>query len=287
MTDPNWLLATMAQSAAALVAIAGGFLVSRVVTLASERQGLERRARELEQQTQEQAERLRGAHRRRQAVSWEFFVNLAADKCARRYEQQGSVSPEWLADEHWVRGVPTRNEMLDLANRLIRTTQQASEHFESGGDIPGSLVDDWEVYRAVYNAQPSSSGWTGPFDSDIERVWKQERYDKLIESERDLQAGLSALEREGDLVRTETARVTKPHGLGRAAAAFGYLTVAGVVVPLAGLAWRPVPSDLLSRRVLVFLFVSGLAGLGWYLIWAIRQLAEPSNPQVRNEQTTR
>ena len=33
MTDPNWLLATMAQSAGQrLVAIAGGFLVSRVVT---------------------------------------------------------------------------------------------------------------------------------------------------------------------------------------------------------------------------------------------------------------
>ena len=276
----------MAQSAAALVAIAGGFLVSRVVTLASERQGLERRARELEQQTQEEAERLQEAQQRRQAVSWEVFVNLTADKCASRYEQQGSVSPEWLANEHWVRGVPTREEMLDLASRLIEKTQQASEYFERGGGIPGSLIEDWEVYQAVYSARSSPSSWTRPFDSDVERVWKQERYDKLIESERGLQAGLSALEREGDFVRTEAARVAKPHGLGRAAAAFAYLTVAGVVVPIAGLAWRPVPSDLLSRRVLVSLFVSGLAVLGWYLIWAVRRLAKPSKLQVRNEQTT-
>ena len=55
MTNPNRLLATMAQSAAALVAIVGGFkfLVNRVVTLASERQELERSARDRERRTQD------------------------------------------------------------------------------------------------------------------------------------------------------------------------------------------------------------------------------------------
>ena len=60
--NPNWLLATMAQSAAALVAIVGGFLVSRVVTLSSERQGLEQRGRELEQRMQGHQERLQENH---------------------------------------------------------------------------------------------------------------------------------------------------------------------------------------------------------------------------------
>ena len=122
-------------------------------------------------------------------------------------------------------------------------------------------------------------------DSVEERVSKQERYDKLIESERDRQAGLSALEREGDFVRTEAARVAKPQGLRLAAFAFAYLTVVGVVVPIVGLAWRPVPSSLLSRRVLVSLFASGLLALGWYLIWAIRQLSKPSKLQGGDEHT--
>ena len=69
MTEPSWLLSTMAQSAAAIVAIVGGLLVSRVVALASEGEGLERRARELEQQALEQAKRLEGARERRQAIS--------------------------------------------------------------------------------------------------------------------------------------------------------------------------------------------------------------------------
>jgi hypothetical protein len=37
VSDPNWLLSTTAQSGAALVAIVGGFLVSRLVTLRSDR----------------------------------------------------------------------------------------------------------------------------------------------------------------------------------------------------------------------------------------------------------
>jgi hypothetical protein len=35
--DPDWLLSSTVQSAAVLVAIVGGFLVSRLVTLSAER----------------------------------------------------------------------------------------------------------------------------------------------------------------------------------------------------------------------------------------------------------
>ena len=300
MTEPSWLLATMAQSAAAVVAIVGGFLVSRVVALSSERQGLERRVRELEQQIRDRARRLQKARSRRQAVSWEQFVSRAGEKCAERYEEQGSVSPEWLVDECWLQGVPTREEMLDLARRLIQTTQQASEFYERGGGrIDRSATDPqvYEIYRFVSNARAERSRAAkeqaareqplrdflldvpavdlmmgGPTESDEMFVWKQTRYDKLIEAEREQQDRLSLLGRERDFVRTEAARVARPQGLWLAAWSFAYLTVVGVVVPVVGLAWRPVPSDLLSRRVLVFLFVTGLFALGWYLIWAIRQL---------------
>jgi len=119
----------------------------------------------------------------------------------------------------------------------------------------------------------------GSYGTEAERVREHERYDQLLDAEHELQAGLSALEHARTLVQAELARAAKPKGLGRAAAAFAYLTAVGVVVPVVGLAWRPVPSDLLSRRLLIFLFVSGLAALGWYLIWAIRQLTNLSNAQ--------
>ena len=142
VTEPSWLLATMAQSAAALVAIVGGFLVSRVLTLSSERQGLERRARELEQQTSNQAKRLQEARRRRSDVSWDRYVDLMAAKCAARYENNGSVSPEGLVERFWLRGVPTREEMLGMAGLLVEQTKQAFEHFERGGSPPDVETTD-------------------------------------------------------------------------------------------------------------------------------------------------
>ena len=82
MTDPNWLLATMAQSAAAMVAVIGGFLVSRIITLSVERQSLDRRSRELKEKTAEMETALRGVRERRQAMSWDWFVALAVNPCA-------------------------------------------------------------------------------------------------------------------------------------------------------------------------------------------------------------
>ena len=287
MTDPNWLLATMAQSAAALVAIVGGFLVSRVVTLASEREGLEQRARDLERQRQDQAELLKGARQRRQATCWEQFVDLAADGCAKRYKKPESVSPGWLVDQYRVHGA-SREEMLDLASRLIEETRRAFEHFERGGEMPDRSVTDREVYKVyqAVNGARSPISRSRHFDSVEERLWKRERLDKLAENERELRADLAAVQREGELVRTELARVAKPPELWRAASAFAYLMAVGVVAPVVGLAWRPVPSSLLWRILLVFGFVSGVGVLGWYLIWAVRQLSEPSNRQsIRDKHT--
>jgi len=47
-TDPNWLLSTVVQSTAAFVAIIAGFIISRLLALAAERDGLEARIRDIE-----------------------------------------------------------------------------------------------------------------------------------------------------------------------------------------------------------------------------------------------
>lgn len=251
------------------MAIVGGFLVSRVVSLSAERQGLERRARDLEEQVEAQGDRLEEARQRRQDVSWEFFMIQAAESCASIYVGQGSLSPEQVADSYSVPGVPTREDMLELASRLIQTIEQAFEYFERGGGTSGVPVEDVNVYEVVYNIQCAPSVWIA---GDIGGERRAERYEKRIEDEREQQVRLSVLERERDFVRTEAARVAPPEGLWLEMAAFSYLTVVGVVFPVIGLASRPVPYDLIARRVYVYLFLSGLVSVGGYLTWAIRRL---------------
>lgn len=74
--DTNWLLSSAAQSAAALVAIIGGFLVSRLVTLSSERAGLTRRLHEVEDELRRREEALvdfdeRAAKRAAELAVWD------------------------------------------------------------------------------------------------------------------------------------------------------------------------------------------------------------------------
>ena len=135
MTDPNWLLATMAQSAAAMVAVIGGFLVSRVITLSAERRGLDRRVREIRETTQEKESVLREVRQNRQDTSWSWFLDLAAEESAKG---RGNVSDEKLAKENWLRGVPDFDEMLDMATQLNRKMRVACRRIEKLATPPSS-----------------------------------------------------------------------------------------------------------------------------------------------------
>ena len=178
----------------------------------------------------------------------------------------------------------TSEDRLAMAGDLIPLIQQATEHFGRGGDMPDFSAGDSD--RDIYEAVNRVRSGQPPPNVNLE-VFKVivARYENLLDDERELQAGLSALQLEGNFVRTEAARVTKPEGLRLAAGAFAYLTVVGVMVPIVGLAWRPVPSDTLWRIALVSLFATGLLALGGYLIWAIRQLSKPSKLQGRDHHT--
>lgn len=93
----------MAQSAAAMVAVIGGFLVSRIITLTVERQSLGRRSRELEATTGEVETALREARERRQALSWAWFIDVAVNLCA---QARGKMPVAELAAKYPFRDVP-------------------------------------------------------------------------------------------------------------------------------------------------------------------------------------
>ena len=254
----------MAQSAAAMVAVIGGFLVSRIITLSVERQSLDRRSRELEEKTAEVEAALCRARERRQAMSWDWFVDLAATACAQAW---GKMPDPKLAGIYAIRGV-SESEMLAMACKLNGKMRAVFEQVASAEnplelDIPRGHEG---IYQAAFivlevNWRPGSQGFSA-FD----------RYDRLIGEENRLATDLAVLERERNFFEQELDRVTPPKGLGLGVGVLGYLTAVGVIAPVVALAMRPVPSTAASRLVLVALFVSGLAILFAYLIYAVRQL---------------
>src|SRR5664280_3740674 len=77
--DGSVLLATLAQSTAAVVAIIGGFLVSRLVALSSEREGLRRQKASAEAHLLSVAADYEAAHAYRLGRSIDDFEDWALD----------------------------------------------------------------------------------------------------------------------------------------------------------------------------------------------------------------
>ena len=264
MTDPNWLLATMAQSAAAMVAVIGGFLVSRIITLSVERQNLDRRSRELEEMTAEVETALSEARERRQALSWAWFIDVAANPCA---QALGNMPDSELAAKYPIRDMP-ESEKLGMASRLNEKMRAVIEELASA-ETPSEQVEIPRGQESIYQAACGvlKVNWY----PGAQRFSEFDRHDRLFLEENRLATELAVLKREQNFYEREL-RVTPPKGLGSGVGVLGYLTAVGVIAPVIALAMRPVPSSPTSRLVLVALFVSGLVVLFAYLIYAARKL---------------
>ena len=110
--------------------------MSRVITLSSERQGLDRRLRELQVQTESRMDALEEARERRQTTTWDWFVKHALVDCA---EHHGNMPPEQLVERHGVRGAWDDDEMLMMASDLNGLMQTAFERLSALGCPPGRL----------------------------------------------------------------------------------------------------------------------------------------------------
>lgn len=292
--DPNWLLSTTAQSAAALVAIVGGFLVSRVVGLQSTREGLLRQRRELSNQRAQVAAELQEV----QTTRYQRDIEEFRDEClAVVVKRRGDVTPEELLSE-FVPRVSTREQLQGAAEALIDEVKKAWTEIaqvwpdsqlnapnlswlrSQGVEIPKSSE---AVYEAVaYQVEElRRKNLASPFASvassfpHITPQIEQHR-DLALESESQmLQSRIQALDAQLDLVHAELLRIGRPRGVGMGIGVLSYLAVGSVILPIVMLASRPVPDSLLARRLIVVLFASGLVALLGYLIRAIRSLGRP------------
>lgn len=295
IVDPNWLLSSTAQSAAAMVAIIGGFLVSRLVTLSAERNTILQRLEDLRSRRTIKTIEHEEVHDARFAVSKSWFVerhlrNLVDDR--------GGADPESLLDTITVGS--SRDEMRPVAEHLVATIHSAFEAIEAtyvGNSIPPATAselrqdglsiaaEDYEIFERVarsLNEQrtPRKSWETGlmapnfPLAS-VKPAVVYQRQDARVTRETDLRSELRFIDKEIDLTSERLAGFTKPKGIAGAVLALTYLALAGIVFPIVLMAVRPVPDNFVSRVVVVLAFASGLVVLLCYFIAHARSLRPP------------
>jgi hypothetical protein len=125
MTDPNWLLSTIAQSGAALVAIIGGFLISRVVSLAARRDAQAHLRHDLATRLDVARTHHEGLRSERLAVSEDWFI----DHCLDVLGHTGKLDADEVLEDFIPLG-SDETEMGPVANRLVSAVARATQDVE-------------------------------------------------------------------------------------------------------------------------------------------------------------
>lgn len=302
MTDPDGihaLLSTLAQSSAAIVAIVGGFLVSRLVQLSSERGGLRRRLADAEGELQHVEQLYAEAHDYRLANSQEEFFRWVIEDLVK---VEGEVDLGKFVENLIPRGSSPK-EMGPYLEELVKrvaTAREAIAQFVNDDEVAdleleelqkrGLVVPSTEVLiyvQVVYQLQQQlpiphvNLGFMGSMPDPMFSAalspslvgssfvaTDARRLDESIRDEQQFDSRRTILAAEVKRVASEIRSLGRPAGVVAAIVILGIYSLLGVVAPVVAMTLSPDALDPWEAWLLVGLFVSGLVVvliyIGWY-----------------------
>jgi hypothetical protein len=289
--DPNWLFSTEAQAAAALVAIIGGFLVSRLVALSVERQGLQRRIDQLRSDRDHLVKNQhvameRGLGNAKEGYLKEFIPICVVTRCK---PDPGAVpeAPERVSQERteeWqAEAIATVSEAFALVegamepNELNIDREQLISRNPQISDLPRGLVQ--AVIRQIRKERLKSVADRSARDVVAARVADVYSNSPVIGSlytdfgESDFTQAHTFDERgrvrsaEIEMVEGHLGQLASPAGVGLGILALGLFSLLGIALPLIIMALRPIPDAAWVRFGTVGAFLVGLAGVLAFIWW--------------------
>jgi hypothetical protein len=300
MTDPAPLLSTIAASSATMVAIVGGLLVARFVTIDSEQQGAQRLLDDAKNRLDTAKSREQEV---RERLKWRDISDFFDDKVIQ-------AIGEGLANIDTLREVGGYTSLTD--EELTETVQAIAAEFETARRVLDDLLPsiekeefpDWEEVRRSHKEQLPETNWEQVWEVTYQKLitppqppWNPyhirslnippssfvmptpPEYGVLRAQRRDaMQANLDRAERQVEDLESDVAHLTRareaivrPKGLGWGLVVLAYFTVSGVIFPI----WlMSRPAERLTAHlgeVALWVFLSGLiALLGYMTVLALR-----------------
>jgi hypothetical protein len=312
--DPSWLPSTVAQSTAALVAIVGGFMVSRFISIDSEMAGARRRLEEAQERydaTLERKARAEEALTRRTAR--EFLTDH--QRIDSLLSSDGTPTAEQLLDEEDCGlSVEQLRPHLEEAVAVVTELRPRFEEFPNQTEYPpwGTVrralkiaIDDWDLLRSELfdritakkeaiareekraeerNSNPFgiSMDLIGPVIprlpglAGMAAIRDRSAIDRLRDQRDEIDHDLAVATAEVGLARRAAVVIGRPRGLVLSLWVLSILTILGLVVPVIELANEPLQGDASVRWTILLCFLIGLTLLLGYL-WAYALLLRSRN----------
>ena len=302
MTDPNWLLSTTAQSTAALVAIVGGFLISRAIAFSSEKSSLSKQLYEIETLLAVAKRDLELATEEVFEGTFKWFTEHYLENVMAERGAGARPDDRWMA-----RGSTTKDDekMWSILNRYVREALIAVEgKFVGGSLLPISTAElrsegievPLEAENIYLNVAINvganrrvllpDSALLDVVPVEVPLIENQDiflqRHDQSIVKRDDLSSQVLSYSAQRRILEFDIQRLAQPQGLTSGLLVLGLFGFLGIIFPLTLMAFRPV-SDVWYLRLLVLLgFVAGFAGLLVYIYFSFRNLHERSGSRRRS-----
>jgi hypothetical protein len=302
--DLNWLLSTVAQSAAALVAIIAGFIASRLLALSAERSGLQSRLRDLNLQLEAKRNELQPIRQRLLDVDAEDFIEDLLDdivKSKARIELQDVIGKTNLrgftADDfrpYWDKAISVTTQAFALLEKRSLQGHTSAEGVEdalneANIDSESSETIFWRVAKYLDEERSrakletlnkmfsAGTPYPGAMMPEIEalrinpKILQVNEYNQWKRDAERLKWGIEALESSRIDLVSQIRNSPKPKGLKLALLTLTYFSFAGIVIPLILLATRPAQHPRVQAWGTIALFISGLVLFFVSLLNVIRQ----------------
>lgn len=291
MNNPDAFLSTLAESTAAIVAIVGGFLVSRLVAISTERDGLKRQHDHSRDQLKHVSAAYEQAHAYRLRLSEQAFEDLVLDRLVG--VPAASIDREAILTSNIPRG-SSREEMDPYLEHLIQRVKGAADQITarlhpddndqlSLDDLEGrglSVPDrEREIYLRVTDSVASQlpaahlalgfapSRWMPRILSQAAVSTQMRRRDESIHEEQKLEAQQRLLQTETDRLCSEITLAGRPVGVKPAIAVLALYSLLGVVAPVVVMGLHPATLSGWETWTLLAVFFAGLLAVLAYILW--------------------
>lgn len=310
--DLNLLIATVVTATSALIAIIGGFLISRVITLSSEQSGIRRRLREikLDLKTKEQLLKVVEVNlleEDREDFIDEYYNELIFDRVPLKViieNEEGSYRERSIKDLE-----PVVNELLRISADLKmmfrgRGIEYSTELPKEFGDFVNISSEDLEGRRIWYELlydeyryqlpekpKAESFGFTSLYDIDvpppifsnpIKTHTAAQLYQQKSRDRDTYRNELNYLRQQENEQKTVLEDYGKPHGMWGGLIVLIYASIVGVAYPVTLL---PYPletyNDETTRILILLLFLSQLFALFLYLGISMYSLTKDEKDTTR------
>jgi hypothetical protein len=288
--DGNWLLSTVAQSTAALVAIIGGFLVSRVVALSAEKSSHLRQISEIEVQFEVVERDLESAIRIVYKKGYEWFLDQHLDDVIEHRGLDDFSDGIWRArgtsdmdaEAMWGElNLQTREALVKIESAF----ESGVERLENIADLrqSGMIIasEQEKVFlrvaeilslarRPVKTFGDSFAGTTSASTPEI--VYN--RHDLQIAKREALESEAQTLLLRKRILEIEVEESENPEGLTSGFVVLFGFGIVGMVLPIILMSLHPVPDGLWVRALVMGGFTFGFFALFIYIFTTLRKLTK-------------